>query len=37
MSEEDFRTFAVNLIRENPSAINVSLEDQVFLKRYLSN
>lgn len=37
MSEEDFRAFAVKLIRENPSAINVSLEDQVFLKHYLSN
>lgn len=37
MSEEDFRAFAVKLIKENPSAINVSLEDQVFLKHYLSN
>lgn len=35
MSEENFRAFAVNLIRDNPSAINISPEDQIFLKRYL--
>ena len=37
MSEESFQAFAVNLIRENPSAINISSDDQIFLNHYFSN